>query len=227
MYEDRLDALVREHDQNMRDMKHKVEQDQHVVRTQHDQEMDEMRDMLSREVGSSQRASQLELEVQDLGTSLEHANQETQVLRSVLHDQKAYQDELKDHMRAVLSDQEILHTFCVQQQEQIEQTEALREQLLRTLLQKEDGKTARASREITQLSDNIRLRTEKILDQTAGAPEEPHGEKDIIPDDRLGKLEVHHHREDFQERETDGGWETTQTHDIADDISAITEISNF
>jgi hypothetical protein len=97
--------------------------------------------------------AQLDLEAQDLRNSLAQANQETQVLRTMLHDQKDYQEELKGQLQKVLSDQKSVHTFCLQQQEQLEQTQQLREQLLCTLLQKEDSKACRVSTEICQLSD--------------------------------------------------------------------------
>jgi hypothetical protein len=114
----------------------------------------------------------------------------------------------------------------LQQQEQLEQTQQLREQLLRTLLQKEDGKVCRVSTEICQLSDNIRLRTEKILTQTSGSPEEPNNDTDVVAENRLDNL-GEHRLDGFQEQETPGGWGTNTHDDHGDDISAITELSNF
>jgi hypothetical protein len=45
--------------------------------------------------------AQLDLEAQDLRNSLAQANQETQVLRTMLHDQKDYQEELKGQLQKV------------------------------------------------------------------------------------------------------------------------------
>ena len=226
VYEERMDALARRHEQEIREMKLKVEQDQHGIRTQHNQEIDEMRDLLSREVASSQRVSELELEVQDLQSSLAQANQETQVLHAASNSQKDYQKELKSQLQKVLNDQKTLHTFCSQQQEELEQTQQLREQLLRTLLQKEDGEVFRASREMCQLSDNILLRTEQIMNQTSKSPEKPRDNHKAVAENRLGEIDEHRLK-GFQEQETPVGWEGGEhENDHGDDISAITE-DNF
>jgi hypothetical protein len=221
-YEERLNALVLEREQAIGDLKLKMEQDQHVIRTQHDQEMDELRDLLSREVATGQRSQQLESEVQDLQNSLGRANQETQVLRTVVHDQKVYQEELKDHMRDVLKDQLSMHVISTQQQEELEQAQKLRDQLLRSLMQKQDGNAIQASKEICQLSDDIQLRTEQILSRNATTPQVESLISPVLPidtsDNRLNHV-AKHRIPDYQEQKAE--WVEPDDHD--DDISAMTE----
>ena len=225
MYEERMASLIREHDQTIREMEQKADFDKNVVRAQHDQEMDELRDLLSREVASGQRASQLDIDMQEMRTSLELANKETQALRSVLHDQKVYTEEIKSQLRTVLEDQKMLHTFCAQQQEQLEQAQKLREQLFRTLLQREDGKSLHVLREMTQLSDKLMLQTEQILAQTSGSTRNTSGNVDVHTVNHL-ENKGKHRLDIFQEAGTAKGW-GTNAHDHGDDISAITENSNF
>jgi len=220
VYEERINALAQEHEQALRDMKLKVEQDQHVMRSQHDQEMDELRDLLSREVASGQKASKLERDVHDLRNSLIEAKQETEALRTVLHDQKSYQEELKDQVRKVLADQKTLTTFCTQQQEQLEEAQQFREQLLRSLLQKEDGKAVQACREICQLSEAVQLRAEQLLNQNSETVETVDQADAGMAG--LNELDTRH---DVHEQEGPGWGAHAADHE--DDISAITENSNF
>ena len=84
-------------------------------------------------------------------------------LRKVVEEQKEEKESLADEMRQILKDQKALDGRCNKQQEQLDQTQKLREQLLRTLLQKENGKTVQVSNEICQLSENNIARTEKLL----------------------------------------------------------------
>lgn len=165
-HEDQVAALMQKHEDELRDLKLQMEQDQHVVRTQHDQEMDELRDLLSREVAAGQHARQIQGEQVELQTALAQAQAENQRLKS----RGGQYENLQAHLEKVMADQKTLHTFCAQQQEELEQARSAREQLLRSLLQKDDEKNAiRSSREISQLSDNIRLRTEQILSKVVAS----------------------------------------------------------
>jgi hypothetical protein len=240
-YEARIEALVKEHEAAMNDVKMRSERDVHDTKTRHNQEMDELRDLLSREVASVHRTTELELEIQGLSNSLAQANQESQVLRRVLQDQNQQHDGLIEEVRQVLRDQTTLHEFCVQQQEQLEQAQRLREELLSTLLQKEDGKAVLVSHEVCQMSDSIRRRTESVLADEARARTEKVlkevavaqstvaapvvAAENITPRSVAGAQRL---VEDVSPRDTgtDAAWGTV-SHDHGDDISAITENSHF
>lgn len=240
-YEARIGALINEQEAAMRDMKATSEQDLRETETRHNQEMDELRDLLSREVASGQRATQLELEIQGLSDSLAEANQESQALRRVVHDQKLQHDGLVEEVRQVWKDQTTMHEYCMQQQEQLEQAQRLREQLLSTLLQKEDGKAVLVSNELSQMSDNIRSRMEKVLADIARsrtekvlrdaaiaqnnavvpvAAAESNTPRTLLETQRLGEVFS------GQDTEPDAAWGAVNN-DHCDDISAITEISHF
>lgn len=240
-YDARIETLVKDHEAAVNDMKKKSEQDVRDTKARHNQEMDELRDLLSREVVSAQRTTELESEIQGLRNSLAQANQESQVLRRVLQEKNQQHNNLIDEVRQILRDQSTLHEFCLQQQEQLEQAQRLREELLSTLLQKEDGKAVLVSNEMCQMSDNIRRRTESVLaDEVRARTEKALREvtaaqsnvavpavaaENITSRSVAGAQRL---EEDFSPRDTaaHAGWRTL-SQDHGDDISAITENSHF
>jgi hypothetical protein len=240
-YEARIEGLIKEQQAEMNAVKLKSEQDAQETKTRHGHELDDLRDLLSRQVASGQRTTQLELEIRGLSDSLAAANQESQVLRRVVQDQKHQHERIIEEVRQVLRDQNTLHEFCVQQQEQLVQAQRLREQLLSTLLQKEDGKAVLVSNEVCQMSDNIRSRAENILADIAHSRTEkvlreagvaqanvaaPAGVAEINtqtpgpPAPRLVENVSAH------DTAADAAWGALN-HDHDDDISAITENSHF
>lgn len=221
-YEERIASLARQHEQEIHELNQKAEQDEHVVRAQHEQEIDELRELFSREVVSGQGSHQMQQEIQSLQESLSKSNSEVQFFKDLLHSQKAYHEELQEQVTKVLADQNTLNTFCTQQQQELDQAHKLREQLLRTLVQKDDGNAVRTSREICQLSDNIRLRTEQILSQAKSVrvPLDPKPTTGLQPQNQIdhdvSNYNDHHHRNDTP-------WRTDEANDHGDDISAITD----
>eukprot|EP00934_Nitzschia_sp_Nitz4_P003671 Nitzschia sp. Nitz4//scaffold10_size219509//93822//95162//NITZ4_001425-RA/size219509-processed-gene-0.74-mRNA-1//1//CDS//3329532911//3661//frame0 len=227
-YEAQMAALHRTHEQELRDFKQKMEQDQHVVRTQHDQEMDELRDLLSREVAAGQHSRQVQQQVEDLQGSLSQAKAENQALREMVKDQKSYQTDLKELMQQVLEEQQTLQNYCVQQQQELEQAQQVREQLLRSLAQKDDANAIQSSREICQLSESLRHRTEQLLNRVSkgssrSEPERKKAPKPVgpmtVPDDHPG--------EGYQapplHGDANAAWGEQELDDHGDDISAITD----
>jgi hypothetical protein len=171
MYEERIDNLAEQHRAKMEDLRRQFEEEERVNLERHTQELDELRDLLSSEVTSGQRVSELELQIDELKESLVHSSHETDLLQTVLRDQKQYEDDLKDQVRKVLVEQQTLYSLCTQQQEQLEQAQDMRDQLLRSLLQKdtESHKSCRVvNLEISRIAENIRRRSETILSSSVG-----------------------------------------------------------
>ena len=136
------------------------------IRKEHDQEMDEIRDLLSREVAVGARGRQSEQEVQELQQELSHTSTANQMLRGAMKEQKLHYEELQAHMQKMLEDQKTLEAYCEQQQQELEEAQLLRDQLLTSIAQK-DGALRNNSREISQFSKDLRLRTEQILSREA------------------------------------------------------------
>merc|ERR1712113_1026198 len=96
--------------------------------------------MISREASSRRRPSEQETEMQALNKSLMGEKRENEVLHKAVEDQKTQKNKLIDEMHLILIEHKSLHDYCDKQQEKLVQAQKLREQLLRTLLQKDDGK---------------------------------------------------------------------------------------
>jgi hypothetical protein len=214
MYKKRIEDLERKHEESAYRLKIKAEQDQ-----------EELRDYMSKKVASSLRSSQLESEVRELHSSLEQANEDTRVLRRLLTRQRADQKQLKDKFQLVLSNQQELHESCTQQQEKLQQAQKMREKMLRSLLEKEEGENAfGVSSQICVASDNIMTSTEQIFSQIMSA----HGmEAHEMEGDQSNPIEV------LQEDEVaahimvqDNNEWSDRIHEH-DEISGITEISHF
>ena len=261
MYEERIDNMKQEHRVQLDEAQRTSEEVELVHTTRHNQELDELRDLLSREVSNGQRVPELEHQVSTLKESLEQANQEMDMLRSVLHDQKGYEVDLRDHIRKILADQQALSDFVAQQQEQLEEAHEMREQILRTMMQKENDTWHKSSRllnlEIAQVTESLRLRTESLLsaqgmttmnisstDQMLGGgrgihrvPSNPGATsrddqevQEILNAQASGKVNPQGVSSSKESNGDGGGWGAHQHgHDHAhdDDISAITENSNF
>ena len=243
MYDERIDNMKQEHRAQLEEARRSAHEEERAHATRHTQELDELRDLLSQEVSNGQRVPELEHQVDSLKVSLEQSTQDMDMLRSVLHDQKVYEDELKDQLRKVLAEQRTLQDFIAQQQEQAEQAHQMREQMLRNILQKESETWHKSSQvlnmEMAQASESIRLRTESLL-SSAQRMSVSNAEAVANRDDEEVQEILNHksssnvnskgvlHSKDSGA--ADGGWEAQQhmqSHAHDDDISAITENSNF
>ena len=123
----------------------------------------------------------------------------------------------------------------------MEKAQQVRNELLRSLLQQDEAKNAvRSSREISQLSDNIRLRTEQILSNVVAsssgaemhASNITHTPRGNTPTSPTRRLPLHTGPAalvaDFAQprrlEETEAeAWGTPNAEDHGDDISAITD----
>jgi ankyrin repeat protein len=209
MYEKRIEDLERNHEESVYRLKIKAEQDQ-----------EKLRDFLSEQVTSSQRSPQLESEVHELHSSLEQANQETRVLRRLLKKQRDDQKQLKDKFQLVLSNQQALHESCTQQQEKLQRAQKMREKMLRSLLEKEEGENAfGVSSQICEVSSNIMTSTEQIFSHIMSVHEMEGDQCNPIEVLQEDEVAVHIMEQDNYE------W-SDRIHEH-DEISGITEISHF
>jgi hypothetical protein len=233
-YEARIVALQKNNEQAHETTKIQVEKDLKRNRENHMIEMVELRSQLAIEKMAGERTPGLEAELRGLSSSLGDANRELIALRKVVQEQKEQKESLVDEMSQILEDQKALHGRCNKQQEQLDQTQKLREQLLRTLIQKENGKTIQVSNEICQLSENNIARTEKLLnnqslahsyhtigDTSRGLPNNISQNPDNVQSD--SNLPNNHYQ-DTEDLPSDCENPAT-TGDVGDDISAITENS--
>jgi hypothetical protein len=227
-YEARIKDMQQEHSHNLQELMSRKDKEAQATQALHNAEMDELRDLLSREVSSAQKAAELEGEMSRLAEALAEANQEGKVLRKVVHEQKSQHDALLDQLHQILKEQKSLHDFCLQQQEKLDQSHQVREQLLRTLLQKEDGKDLRVSNDVCQMSNKVLARTETLLKESSRGGGKLDVDSDmprIASNDGNGVVGAAAAAATMADTTPAAPWGNMDEH--GDDISAITENSNF
>ena len=176
-YEARIAALVKSHEEIVERVKVEAEQAAKNANAHQSKEIDQLRNLLSIEESSRRKASELETDLVALNSSLVEEKRKREELQKVVQDEKNKRSDLIDNVHQILIDQKSLHDHCEKQQEKLAQAQKLREQLLRTLLQKDDGKAIQVSNEICLLSSNIVASTENIL----GVPQGSLTRNDLAP----------------------------------------------
>ncbi len=215
-YEARILSLLKSHDEANQMIKIHAEKELQRNDERHMEEMNEIKAQLAREKIAAERTSELEAELRGISVSLGDANRELTALRRLVREQNEQKKHLLDEMRIILKDQKAVRDRCQKQQEQLDQAHKLREQLLRTLIQKENGRTTEASNMICRMSNDSVARTEKLLNKFTP------GRTDQATEEPPRELETNQYHDqqyqDIQDQPSDCG-------DHGDDISAITESS--
>mmetsp|Transcript_2873 Transcript_2873/g.7890 ORF Transcript_2873/g.7890 Transcript_2873/m.7890 type:complete len:482 (+) Transcript_2873:80-1525(+) len=225
-YEARIIALHEQQDQRSKMTKLQAEEDIRKIKKDHMQEMIDLNGQLARNKLNYKEASQFETEIRGLSISLGDATRELVTLRRVVKDHKEQKANFVNEIRQILIDQKDLHDLCNKQQEQLEQAQMLREQLLRTLIQKENGKAIQASNEICRTSENNTVRMETLLNNLSIA-----SSNQPIEDDSRETSNNVHKTENVQTPDFPPPSNNTNSlangsfQDHGDDISAITESS--
>jgi len=225
-YEARIDAMVKDHEQKIEDTKSKAEDQARKNRERHGQEIEKIESLLAIEMMSEKKSPEVQAELQGLSSTLADATRELTALKKIVEEQNNDKTNLIDELRQTLKDQTTLHDRCNKQQEQLDQAQKLREQLLRTLLQKEDGKPIQVSNEICQISDNNIARTKKLLSNLSMT----HSKCAIEEHSEILPSRNHHHNTDDllsdpPNPSTTAALPAEPDEDHGDDISAITESS--
>lgn len=207
-YEARISALVKTHEETVEITKLEAKQDADRNTVHHNQELDRLRSLVCRQESSSRRISELEAEL----------NNVQKTLQQNVEDEKAKNAILMKEIYSMLTEQKSLNEQCNKQQEKLIQGQKLREQLLQTLLQKDDGKTIRGSNEICQLSGNILDRIEKVLqDNNHGMSDQ----KKILQE----TLDASLADKNGANKAEAAAWSADANDTHGDDISAITDSS--
>ena len=229
-YENRMSALKGAFEARIFELQNSHEQARETmtIQTQRElqrnrEELAELRGQLAIEKAVGEKAPKLEAELRGLSSSLGDATHELATLRRVVQEQNQQKETLLEEMQQILKDQKAIHDRCSKQQEQLDQAQKLREQLLRTLIQKENGKAVQVSKEICQLSNSNIARTEKLLctfslgeESTRGLPNNHHEDPgNAQRDSYLSNYQYQDSTEDVPSDNLDNG----------DDISEITDSS--
>jgi len=161
-YEGIIASLHEQHEESLLRMHETIEEEKESMRVYHQKELKDLRNQAARR----EKANSIEA-YQHLQEALQIVSAENQTLRSQLQEQEAYNEQLQSQMKHILHDQMTMTTYCEQQQQELNHAKRIREELLKTLsaAQKEASSSSAVvnARQISQLSESIRLRTEALL----------------------------------------------------------------
>lgn len=184
-YERRIELLKQEHESNIKAVHRQnqktmvqvrldAEEERQELMKRHHQEMDELRDLLSREVGrEGQLSASLQAEVTTLREQLEQSRKKQSAMTTMMKEFRMYHDELLRHLRdEVLVDQQRLLELVLQQQSELDAAHSMRDHLLRTVLQ-QDGEDQKLHTESHQKLHELAERLKLRLETMASASQQP------------------------------------------------------
>ncbi len=220
-FETRIFEWQNENAQIQETLRIQTEVDFRSIKETHAEEIADIKGQLAREKMIGEKVPELEAEIRQLSTSLRDTSSELATLRKLVHEQNGQKEQMLEEMRQILSDQRVVQDRCKKQKEQLDQAQKLREQLVRTIIQKEDGMAVQASKDICQLSDNNIARTEKLLKKLSLGSSEH-----MIEKSPEGFASNHHrdsHLSAYQYEDTEDLANDYENH--GDDVSEITDSS--
>lgn len=243
MYEDRIKTLQDQHRSDVNQLRISHDEERRRLINVHMEEMETMRNMLnSHGGGDPHMIADLESEMNQLRTELANAKEEKDSANLHLTDVKSYADDLALQLRRLLQDQETLQLMVSQQQTELDKAQTRREQLIQNLLRQEQEERptrVRRGTEIKELISTGRSSMQSLLARepvkSSPAKPSPHHHHHHHTSSRLratGHPAVTatppspspHEKSPHNTYFTTTGPSTTA---IKDDISAITENSNF
>ncbi|CAB9506593.1 expressed unknown protein [Seminavis robusta] len=226
MYEERIKMLQDQHKAAVNQVKISSDEDKRKLVNCHVEEMEAMREMINSHAGNDAGViSDLEAEISGLGAALTTAKAERDAANLLAADTKSYADDLALQMKQLLQDQEALQLMVTQQQQELDKAHSRREQLIQNLLrQEQDERPTRSRRgsEIKQLIESGRTNMETALAREPSSRPTPKPQTSYNRA-RAGSNDKGGSHNYFHATTTP----MTPVTPMKDDISAITENSNF
>jgi hypothetical protein len=199
-----------------RELKLTMDEEKQALIVQHNEEVNELRDLLTDQVNKDKElAESLQKEIHHLQLTVQEKRDAIDVAvteHSRLH---AYNDELKELLRAVSKQHGHLLDLMAQQQDDLEASRLARNRLVQTLLRQEDGdgeKDLAQGRNMMDFVDKVRRKIDQTIsdrgDVSDGRPtnrrsHQRHTERDRVESldrversvDRVDTRAASHHRE--------------------------------
>lgn len=203
-YDERIAALAHTHKLEVEGMQKQAKLESETLVKNHHEEIKAIHDVAT-SVNRQDNSHGLAVQIQELKSELGRFSGNVRV-------NKFFSRDIKEQMRAISLEQTKLQTLIARQQEELEAAQAMRAQLLRTLLQQEDEDSPHLSTSGKEIQDVLTAIQQRI-DRTR-AMITATGEKSATSGTLQGN--------------TDKYQEYVQANRIEDEeISAITENSNF
>jgi ankyrin repeat protein/phage baseplate assembly protein W len=228
MYEERIRMLQEKNKAALNHVRISTDEEKRKLVNCHMEEMETMRQMLNSNAGNGGLLiADLESEVNQLRSEIADAKAERDAANMHANELKTFADDLLAQMRQVLQDQEALQLMVSQQQQELDKAHTRRDQLIQSLLRHEqDERPSRVRRgtEIKQLIDSSRTSLHTLLArEPVDSGVKHHRPRVPLP---AASLEKNTHQ-NYLGQEKTGHQPFFTGNQMKDDISAITENSNF
>ena len=153
-YEERLQRAEEDKHMAVSRIRQEAEEQREALVAQHADEINEMRDLLTRQVNQDRAVNEsLQKEVEVLQTALEDAKSQADILTSKYARVSQDNSVLKDFLDMIRQDQIAMQDIATKQQEYLEAARAIRTELVQTLLKQEDNDHQNDRMRGTQLVD--------------------------------------------------------------------------
>jgi hypothetical protein len=178
-YEFQLKTQENKHDERVQALQEKIsgiirqaqldaEVDRKKLVEKHDREMNELRELLERQVSQDRATSDaLQQQVNILQQSLHEAKHQSEVLAEKYSTMVYDNEELRDFLDRVYEEQEMIQDMVGKQQEYMDAARAIRTELVQTLLQQEDqdGKNDNLKgTSVIEVASQVQRRINKYLE---------------------------------------------------------------
>jgi chromosome segregation ATPase len=236
-HERRLAAMRQSHQSNLNHVEKASVETKNAMIERHTKEVAELRALLNNQVNQDKELTDmLEKEVAHLQVALQERRNESEQIAQKHDSLEDDNQNLRNVLNNILSQQITLHEMLARQQEDIQATRSIRNQLIQTLMRQEDGDAN--AQAIMDMADKIRKKVSssimdmKTYSETLEAPKHKNlrGESRIERDRSalrnehtpMNRIEQARSRECLHE-----ATKAEQYGEIRDDISAMTECSEY
>ena len=237
-YEDKLNNMKARMEHETQRCKLSAADERQKLIQSHNEEMAELRELLSRQAGREDTMVQdLQAQIDDLQTALEAANGLNETLEDKYKEMENYSSDLHQQLHRIIQDQLFIRDLANRQSKELEGAREMRQQIIQTLMQQEDTdghNDQMRSSKLSEVAENVRERVQSLIDRNPCYDLENYSKglsrievertddrdrldenRDVIALDRAVDVQI---RED--------GLQITDVKSIGeDDISAITEHS--
>jgi hypothetical protein len=167
IYEERIAKIEQTHELKLNQIQEKSEFEKDALAHVHREEMQALHHVVS-SAKESDSHDRLNAEIQQLQSEVTRFRNESDRLNEQMKGENAFSLEFKEQILGLSQEQSQLQTLVERQQEELEAAQAMRTQLLRTLLQQEEldaPNLAKSGDEIQELMKAINQRIETVADK--------------------------------------------------------------
>lgn len=168
LHDRRLAAMHDHHQAGIRQIEMEREKERRAVTEQHAKEMNELRDLLTSQVGRDKELSDsLEKEIAHLQVALQERRTEAQMHTAEYHQAASENKVLRDLLKTVYKQQVSFEELLMRQQEDLESARQVRQELVQTLLRQDDtnAKHSATGQQLVGMAETLRRQLNHAMGQ--------------------------------------------------------------